>query len=66
VVSFSNADRSDYVSSVIIDYSGKVNTANLLAQRFNVLPDDVRQYTDIQSEVDVRLILGRDYVSSSP
>ncbi len=66
VVSFSNADRSDYVSSVIIDYSGKVNTVNLLAQRFNVVPDDVRHYTDLQSEVDVRLILGRDYASSSP
>ncbi len=66
VVSFSNADRSDYISSVIVDYSGKTNTVSLLAQRFNVLPENVRRQTGIESDVDIRLILGRDYASSSP
>jgi LCP family protein required for cell wall assembly len=65
VVSFSNADRSDYVSSVIIDYSGKTNTVSLLAQRFNVVPDNVRRYTSIDSEVDIRIILGRDYAATT-
>jgi LCP family protein required for cell wall assembly len=65
VVSFSNADRSDYVSSVIIDYSGKTNTVSLLAQRFNVVPDNVRRNTGIESEVDIRLILGRDYAATT-
>lgn len=66
VVSFSNADRSDYISSVIVDYSGKTNTVSLLAQRFNVPPENVRRQTGIESDVDIRLILGQDYASSSP
>ncbi len=66
VVSFSNADRSDYVSSIIVDYSGKANTVSLLAQRFNVAPENVRRQKGIDSTVDIRLILGRDYASSSP
>ncbi len=67
VVSFSNADRSDYATSVIIDYSGKTNTVNLLAKRFSIAPENIRRYTGIQSEVDIRLVLGRDYaVSSAP
>jgi len=66
VTSFSNADRSDYISSVIVDYSGKTNTVSLLAQRFNVVPENVRRQTGIESDVDMRLILGRDYASSSP
>ena len=65
VVSVSNADRSDYVSTLIFDYSGKENTVNFLAQRFNVLPDNVRQYRGTESQVDVRLVLGRDYAASS-
>lgn len=64
VVSFSNADRSDYALSVIIDYTGKTNTVNLLAQRFQVAPDNVRRQTGIQSSVDIRLILGRDYAAA--
>lgn len=65
VVSFSNADRSDYVSSVIMDYSGKTNTVSLLAQRFNVVPDNIRRQTGIEGEADIRLILGRDYAATS-
>jgi LCP family protein required for cell wall assembly len=65
VASFSNADRSDYVSCVIIDYSGKTNTVDFLAQRFNVLPDNVHRYAGMESEVDIRLILGRDYAATT-
>ncbi len=65
VVSFSNADRFDYATSVIIDYSGKTNTANWLAKRCGVLPEDIRRYTGIQSQVDVRVILGQDFALPS-
>ncbi len=65
VVSFSNADRTDYALSVIMDYSGKSNTVNLLAKRFDIAPQNIRRCTDIQSEVDVRLVLGQDYASSA-
>jgi LCP family protein required for cell wall assembly len=65
VVSFSNADRSDYATSVIIDYSGKTNTVNLLAQQFNVGAENIRHQSDMPSEVDVRLVLGQDYATAS-
>jgi len=64
VVSVSNADRADYVTSILIDYAGKTNTVSLLAQRFRIVPENIRRYTGIQSEVDVRLVLGRDYAVS--
>jgi LCP family protein required for cell wall assembly len=64
VPSFSNADRSDYALTVIIDYTGKANTVGLLAQRFGVSTENVRRQTGVQSNVDVRLILGRDYTAS--
>ena len=60
VVSFSNADRSDYASSVIIDYSGKSSTVSLLAQRFKVAAENIRRQSDGPPGVDVRLILGQD------
>jgi len=65
VVSFSNADRSDYAMSVIIDYTGKTNTVNLLAKRFHITPENMLRYAGVQSQVDVRLVLGRDYATSS-
>jgi hypothetical protein len=39
---------------------------NFLVKRFSVVPDNIRRYTGVQSEVDVRLVLGRDYASSAP
>jgi len=65
VVSFCNADRSDYDSSVIIVYSGKPNTVNSLVARFGIAPENVRRNVDAHSEVDVRLVLGRDYAEPS-
>jgi hypothetical protein len=65
VVSFSNADRSDYVSTVILDYSGKSNTVSFLAQRFAVVPENVRRFQGIENQVDIRVILGRDYAAAS-
>jgi len=65
VVSFCNADRSDYDSSVLIVYTGKPNTIDSLMARFDIAPENVRRNMDVHSEVDVRLVLGQDYAESS-
>ena len=64
VVSFSNADRADYASTIIIDYTGKANTVSWLARRFGVVPGNIRQSKSVPSTVDVRLVLGQDYAVS--
>jgi LCP family protein required for cell wall assembly len=64
VVSYSNADRSDYALTVLIDYSGKTNTVNLLVSKFNISAENIRQSTGTPSDVDIRLILGRDYAAA--
>jgi hypothetical protein len=64
VVMYSNADRSDYALTVIVDYSAKTATVNALTKLFNVSADNVRQSTGLQSNVDVRVILGRDYAAA--
>jgi len=61
---FSNADRSDYASTVLIDYSGKPNTLSALAQRFKVASDNIRHSTLQPGEADIRIILGQDYAST--
>ncbi len=64
VVSYSNADRADYALTVIVDYSSKTATVNALATLFNVSAENVRQSTGVQSNVDARVILGRDYAAN--
>ncbi len=65
VVSVHNADRSDYSATVLFDYSGKTATVNALVKRFHIAPESVR-HMDKTGEVDVRLILGQDYVAARP
>jgi LCP family protein required for cell wall assembly len=65
VTSFSNADRSDYAATVLIDYSGKTNTVNALVSRFNVSSDNVRHLANKPGDADVRLILGQDYADKA-
>jgi LCP family protein required for cell wall assembly len=65
VIAYSNADRSDYVSTIIVDYSGKTNTVNLLAERFHVVAENVRRVTGLTTEADIRLVLGRDYAATA-
>ncbi len=64
VVSYSNADRSDYAVTVIVDYGGKTHTVNALAALFDVAPENIRQSSGLQGETDVRVILGRDYAAN--
>jgi LCP family protein required for cell wall assembly len=67
VVEFSNADRFDYSQSIIIDYTGKEYTIQSLAALFNVTPENIRRSPNLKSEVDIRLIIGQDFVlPSSP
>jgi len=61
VVSFGNADRSDYAYSVLVDYTGKQYTLQRLADIFHVLPENVRNSSNLKSPVDIRLILGQDW-----
>ncbi|MBC7263319.1 MAG: LCP family protein [Chloroflexi bacterium] len=61
VVAFSNADRSDYPKTVIVDYTGKHYTVSALAALFAVEPENIRHSPDVPSGVDIRLILGQDY-----
>jgi len=42
VVEFGDADRLDYTSTVIIDYTGKASTLQQLVNLFKVSPDNVR------------------------
>ena len=62
VVEFSNADRFDYPQSIIIDYTGKEYTIQSLAVLFNVTPENIRRSPNLKSEVDIRLIIGQDFV----
>jgi len=63
VTAISNADRSDYATSVLIDYAGKTNTVNALASRFKIPSENIRSSTNQPDQVDVRLILGKDYAA---
>lgn len=54
-----NAERADYASTVIIDYTGKPNTARWLARVFNVTA--VVNGGNPASAVDVQVIVGQDW-----
>lgn len=59
VVGVGTADRSNYPNTVIVDYTGKPQTAAWLAQQFGVASVVSGQVPD--SPVDVRVILGADW-----
>jgi len=61
VITVGFADRADYEHTVIINYSNKVYTPARLAAVLGVPPENIRQETDPTSQVDIRVILGRDY-----
>jgi hypothetical protein len=61
VVEFGDADRLDYTSTVIIDYTGKTSTLQQLVNLFKVLPENVRPSDNVLSPVDIRIIVGQDF-----
>lgn len=59
VVSFDTADRSDYATSVIVDYTGKPYTTRWLTTTFRVT--NIISGSDPSSPVDIKIILGADW-----
>jgi hypothetical protein len=66
VVEFGDADRLDYSSTVVVDYTSKAYTMGRLVEAFNVAPENVRQSTNLRSQIDIRIIVGEDFRLSSP
>lgn len=61
VVLISNADRSDYAQSVIVESASRPYTESLLAQLFSVPTDRMRKNPTPKPDVDLRLIIGADF-----
>lgn len=66
VVEFGDADRMDYPNTVIVDYTGKTYTLERLIARFGVTPENVRSSTNLRSQIDIRVIVGQDFLLSLP
>jgi LCP family protein required for cell wall assembly len=66
VVEFGDADRLDYPSTVIVDYTGKSFTLERLVERFQVTEENVRYSTNLRSQIDIRIIVGQDYLLAQP
>jgi hypothetical protein len=62
-VSIGTAERMDYASTVIMDYTGKPYTARWLAGLFNVSEANIISGSDSASSVDIRVILGQDWTA---
>jgi LCP family protein required for cell wall assembly len=60
VVEFGDADRTDYPSTVIVDYTGKTFTLEKLVDIFQVTPENVRRSPNLRSEIDIRVVVGQD------
>jgi LCP family protein required for cell wall assembly len=59
------ADRADYASTVVIDYTGsdKASILPLVLRALNVRPENVIIQPDANREVDFEVIVGADYSS---
>ena len=66
VVEFGDADRLDYPSTVIVDYTGKSYTLERLVEKFQVAPENVRQSSNLRSRIDIRIIVGQDFLLLLP
>jgi LCP family protein required for cell wall assembly len=66
VVEFGDADRTDYPNTVIVDYTGKEFTLQQLIDIFQVTPDNVRRSPNLRSQVDIRIVVGQDFMLSTP
>jgi hypothetical protein len=66
VVEFGDADRLDYPSTVIVDYTGKSYTLERLVTKFQVTPENVRHSPNLRSQIDIRIIVGQDFLLSVP
>ena len=65
VVSVGNADQFNYQNTIIYDYSGSYYTTRWIAEHFKVQPTHIIDISDPNSPVDVRIIIGQDFVLPS-
>jgi LCP family protein required for cell wall assembly len=61
VVEFGDAERLDYVGTVVVDYTGKTFTLEQLIQLFQVQPDNIRSSPNPRSGIDIRVIVGEEF-----
>ncbi len=61
VVEFGNAERFDYPTTIIVDFTGKEYTVRHLAQLLDISEDNIQPFTGSHSEIDIRLIIGADF-----
>lgn len=61
IVQFGPAESTDYPRTVIVTYSDKDYTLGTLVNFFNVAPENVRRSPNLQSDVDIRVIIGADF-----
>ncbi len=62
VTAYGNADRFDYSKTVLIDYTGaKDATVAALVKMFRIDPGNIRLTRNVQSDSEIRLILGADW-----
>jgi len=66
VVEFGDADRTDYPSTVVVDYTGKSYTLERLVEKFAVTPENVRHSPNLRSQIDIRIIVGQDFLIFAP
>jgi LCP family protein required for cell wall assembly len=66
IVEFGDADRLDYAATVIVDYTGKTYTLERLVELFQVIPENMRSSPNLRSQVDIRVIVGQDFLLSAP
>jgi LCP family protein required for cell wall assembly len=66
VVEFGDADRTDYPNTVIVDYTGKTYTLERLVDQFEVTPENVRYSPNLRSQVDLRIVVGQDFLLLFP
>lgn len=65
VVNVGNADRSDYGATVIYDFKAKPYTTRWLADTFHVSSSSILASNNPDSPVDIRIVIGQDFVLPS-
>lgn len=61
VVEFGNAERFDYPTTIIVDYTGKEYTIQYLARLLNIPKNNIQKFTGSHSEIDIRLVIGAGF-----
>jgi hypothetical protein len=66
VVEFGDADRLDYPSTVIVDYTDKTIALERLIDIFQVTPENLRSSPNLRSQIDIRIVVGQDFLLRTP